>query len=54
MYLKVLALITYPDLINSNEFPEDAKARARDILKGCKGRCGPEIFSRDAKVGAGL
>jgi len=34
---QVLALITYPDLLESNDFPEDAKSRARDILKGCKG-----------------
>merc|ERR1719273_1059925 len=34
---QVLALISYPDLLNSNEFPEDAKKRASDILQGCKG-----------------
>jgi len=34
---QVLALITYPALLESNEFPEDAKSRAREILSGCKG-----------------
>jgi len=34
---QVLALITHPPLLESNEFPEDAKQRAREILKGCKG-----------------
>lgn len=33
----MLALITYPALLESNEFPEDAKSRAREILSGCKG-----------------
>jgi len=34
---QVLALVTYPALLTSPEFPEDAKARAREILSGCKG-----------------
>lgn len=34
---QVLALITHPPLLESAEFPEDAKSRARDILAGCKG-----------------
>ena len=34
---QVVALCTYPDLLNSQEFPEDAKAKARKILAGCKG-----------------
>jgi len=34
---QVLALITHPPLLETNEFPEDAKSRARDILAGCKG-----------------
>jgi len=34
---QVLALITYPALLDSAEFPEDAKERARAILAGCKG-----------------
>ena len=34
---QVLAIITHPPLLESPEFPEDAKARARDILNGCKG-----------------
>ena len=34
---QVLAIITHPPLLESPEFPEDAKSRARDILNGCKG-----------------
>jgi len=34
---QVLALVTHPDLLQSAEFPEDAKSRAKEILKGCKG-----------------
>lgn len=34
---QVLALITHPPLLETNEFPEDAKDRARAILKGCRG-----------------
>jgi len=34
---QVLALITHPPLLETDEFPEDAKDRARQILKGCKG-----------------
>ena len=34
---QVLALITHPPLLDSEEFPEDAKSRARAILAGCKG-----------------
>jgi len=34
---QVLALITCPSLLESNDFPEDAKDRARQILAGCKG-----------------
>jgi len=34
---QVLALITHPPLLESSEFPEDAKDRARQILKGCRG-----------------
>ena len=33
---QILALVSYPELLNSNEFPEDAKSRARIILQGCK------------------
>merc|ERR1712241_1654411 len=33
---QVLALVSYPELLNSNEFPEDAKSRAQVILEGCK------------------
>ncbi|XP_044755931.1 alanine aminotransferase 1-like [Coccinella septempunctata] len=34
---QVLALVSYPELMKSPDFPEDAKLRARDILKGCRG-----------------
>ena len=34
---QVLAIVTHPPLLESADFPEDAKARAREILKGCKG-----------------
>ena len=34
---QVLAIVTHPPLLESAEFPEDAKSRAREILKGCKG-----------------
>ena len=34
----MLALITHPPLLESNEFPEDVKQRARGILQGCKGQ----------------
>lgn len=33
----MLALCLYPDLLDDNKFPEDAKERARHILKGCGG-----------------
>ena len=32
-----MALLTHPPLLDSVEFPEDAKARAREILAGCRG-----------------
>lgn len=34
---QVLALITYPRLLNDPSFPEDAKQRAQLILAGCRG-----------------
>ncbi|KAL8614789.1 hypothetical protein ACOMHN_062832 [Nucella lapillus] len=35
---QVLALVTYPDgLMNSPDFPEDAKHRAKKILNACRG-----------------
>ncbi|XP_012271679.1 alanine aminotransferase 1 [Orussus abietinus] len=34
---QVMTLTLSPDLLNDPKFPEDAKTRARDILKGCKG-----------------
>jgi len=34
---QVLAIVTHPPLLESDDFPEDAKSRARAILEGCKG-----------------
>ena len=34
---QVLALVTHPPLLDTDQFPEDAKVRARAILGGCKG-----------------
>ena len=34
---QVVALCTYPELLDSDKFPEDAKVRARRILGGCGG-----------------
>lgn len=34
---QVVALCTYPALLNSPDFPEDAKSRARRILQSCRG-----------------
>ncbi|XP_059089060.1 alanine aminotransferase 1-like [Tigriopus californicus] len=34
---QVLALVTYPELLKSADFPEDAKNRAQTILAGCRG-----------------
>lgn len=52
---QVLALCTYPDLLDSNDFPEDAKVRARRILNDCKGHsigsysdsCGLQVIRED-------
>ena len=32
-----MALCTYPKLLESNDFPADAKDRAKRILAGCRG-----------------
>ncbi|XP_041914003.1 alanine aminotransferase 2-like isoform X1 [Alosa sapidissima] len=37
-FRQVLALCSYPELLNNNNFPEDAKSRARRILQGCGGK----------------
>ncbi|XP_065210755.1 alanine aminotransferase 1-like [Planococcus citri] len=34
---QVLALVTVPELLNSPDFPSDAKERARTILENCQG-----------------
>jgi alanine transaminase len=52
---QVVALCTYPALLDSAEFPSDAKDRARRILDGCKGHSigsysdsvGVEVIRRD-------
>ncbi|NP_001133370.1 Alanine aminotransferase 2-like [Salmo salar] len=36
-FRQVLALCSYPELLNENMFPEDAKNRARRILQACGG-----------------
>lgn len=35
---QVVALCTYPELLDNNDFPEDAKERARRLLKSCSGQ----------------
>ena len=37
---QVISLVAYPDLQNSSQFPEDAKARAREILLSSRGSAG--------------
>lgn len=34
---QIVALCTYPQLLNSNEFPSDVKERVKTILSGCGG-----------------
>ncbi|XP_077470494.1 alanine aminotransferase 2-like isoform X1 [Stigmatopora argus] len=36
-FRQVLALCSYPELLNDGSFPEDAKSRARRILQSCGG-----------------
>ncbi|KAK6632769.1 hypothetical protein RUM43_013540 [Polyplax serrata] len=36
-FRQVLALVSLPSLLDDPSFPEDAKQRARGVLKGCKG-----------------
>lgn len=38
VYSQVLALCAYPELLEDNKFPEDAKQRARRILGACGGQ----------------
>lgn len=37
---QVVSLVSYPELLNSKEFPEDAKSRARAILDASRGSAG--------------
>lgn len=51
MYMpQVMALVTYPELLDSGEFPEDAKERARGVLAGC--RAGAGTWARTATARA--
>ena len=36
-FVKVLVLVTQPELLDDDRFPEDVKKRARTILDGCRG-----------------
>lgn len=53
---QVVALCVYPELLNSKDFPEDAKARAIRLLGGCGGKSigaysasqGIEVIRQDA------
>ena len=45
-YIKVVALCTDPErLMNSPDYPKDAKERAKRILDGCGGRSIGILFS---------
>lgn len=37
---QVVSIVAYPDLLNSSEFPEDVKSRARAILNASRGSVG--------------
>lgn len=37
LFPQVMALCTYPNLLDSPSFPEDAKKRARRLLQACGG-----------------
>ena len=41
---QVVSLEVFPHLLNSNEFPQDTKSRARDILEAARGSIGIHIF----------
>ncbi|KAL7978914.1 hypothetical protein Chor_013403 [Crotalus horridus] len=45
---QVVALCTYPNLLDSPSFPEDSKKRARRILQGCGGNSLAAISELDA------
>lgn len=34
---QVVACVTFPNLLNSPDFPDDVKKHARDLLKSCSG-----------------
>lgn len=49
--MQVVALCTFPELMDSPSFPEDAKWRARRILQGCGGHSlGVCMFSTEDVV----
>lgn len=37
---QVVSLVAFPDLLDSSDFPEDAKSRARSILQASRGSVG--------------
>lgn len=44
---QVLACVTYPKLLESNEFPDDAKEHAQMILGACSGKsAGKLVFQK--------
>ena len=42
---QVVSLVAFPDLLSSNDFPEDAKSRARAILESSRGSVGMSLLS---------
>ena len=40
---QVVSLVAFPDLLSSNDFPEDAKSRARAILESSRGSVGMSL-----------
>ncbi len=41
---QVLALVSFPDLIDKVDFPSDVKTKARLILEGCKGGSAGQFY----------
>lgn len=46
---QVVSIVAYPDLLNSSEFPEDVKSRAKAILEASRGSVGNvlSVFKSD-------
>ena len=55
---QVLAMCSYPELLNDSSFPEDAKSRARRILQSCGGSslgvCGFLYWAAVSLLGRGF